>query len=230
MSWADQNAVVSSDVYKKVSTIIKPGVSIREYCLPCGDLDYKEVKVDKLTRGMDGDFRVNGKSFDLSYTYFLSGDKWKNLAIHLGLESIRTPLYLPPKSKLYFLIGLINYWEDLRYSDMEENITLYLKKSLDLGYDRAGVVLNLIKSKNYGEVQAIHDSVEEEMTKESFYLESDKKVNFKSKAEVTEGDAKEDLEQGSLTTTWWKQALKDIKEAIKNWYEGEPKKSEKQEV
>ncbi|MBT3509595.1 MAG: hypothetical protein HN472_08645 [Nitrospina sp.] len=176
LSWADQWEWIPQKEAEMAFKQVKKSKSVRLFCLPCGDYDYEEISVSTVALKKTPDNQherkllfVNDTGVDLAYTYIKMENKWRNLAIHLGLETESTPLYIPPPPLMYFSHGMINYWEQLRYDDDASNLLADLIKSLELGYERAGIVIKMIESKDYGKVFEVYENVLKEIKTEAFF-------------------------------------------------------------
>ncbi|MDM8524507.1 DUF1311 domain-containing protein [Desulfococcaceae bacterium HSG8] len=100
---ADQAAWIEKPDAYKAGEMINPGIVIREFCAPCGDETWKDIKVKQVeVRNTDARFYqifINGEGIDLAYTYIQKADRWINLAMLLGLNVSGVPEFLSEQQK-----------------------------------------------------------------------------------------------------------------------------------
>jgi hypothetical protein len=93
---ADQFAWVSRAEAERAAEMLSPGVTIRHFCAPCGDEDWRPEtvhSVEMVSTGSDDyhEVLVNGEGIDLAYVYLPVEGEYANLAITLGLEASGVP-------------------------------------------------------------------------------------------------------------------------------------------
>lgn len=91
IGYADQAAYIEKIKAFEASKFVEPGSVIRMYCEPCGDETWEDVEVNVTRVNHTGyedfyELQINGEGVDLAYTYVYHKDKWKNLAMLVGLD------------------------------------------------------------------------------------------------------------------------------------------------
>lgn len=96
---ADQAAWNPRDVAERAASRIEAEPTIRKFCAPCGESEWTAVPVRRVeVRNPSGNYfevTVNGEGLDLAYTYVPEGDRWRNLALAMGVEVSGVPEFLP---------------------------------------------------------------------------------------------------------------------------------------
>lgn len=98
---ADQLAWISRADADRASEMITPGMTIRHFCAPCGDEDWRPETVETVEVVSTGssdyyEVKVNGEGIDLAYVYVPVEGEYANLGITLGLEASDVPERLEP--------------------------------------------------------------------------------------------------------------------------------------
>jgi hypothetical protein len=88
---ADQAACNSEKDAAKALKLIKKSKAYRDFCKPCGDVDYvthdiQTSEVEVTTCGAE--VKINGTNVDLAYIYVYDKkkDEWVNVAMKVGIE------------------------------------------------------------------------------------------------------------------------------------------------
>ncbi len=97
-AFGDQAAWIEKAQAEKAGQMIHPGMDIRFFCPPCGDISWTVVPVQntEVRKASDRFYEVtvNGKGIDLAYTYIEQSGQWKNLALLLELAVSDVPEFL----------------------------------------------------------------------------------------------------------------------------------------
>jgi len=102
---ADQFWSVSKENADKALVWIANADSLYDYCAPCENskpklINVKSVSIKKRTTYEGFHVEINNTAEDLAYIYFFTdGGKWKNLAIHIGLNPSGVPINIFNASK-----------------------------------------------------------------------------------------------------------------------------------
>ena len=96
---ADQFSYISRDDADRARDFLRPGMTVLDYCRPCGDTSFTKILVKSVILRHTGyalyyQVIVNGKGIDLAYFYVYHEGRWVNLAWALGLEADGVPFYL----------------------------------------------------------------------------------------------------------------------------------------
>jgi uncharacterized protein YecT (DUF1311 family) len=95
---ADQAAWVEKAAAERAAERIRAQSVIRSYCAPCGDRQWTEKPVRRVeVRNPSGAYyqvAADGEELDLAYVYLPEGDRWRNVAIMLGLDVSDVPEFL----------------------------------------------------------------------------------------------------------------------------------------
>ena len=96
---ADQAAYISKDEAMAAHALLQKSTTIKSFCAPCGDhnsvlIPVKTIDVTYTNYQNYWEVQINGKGIDLAYTYFLSNNKWRNVAIAMGLPVSGVPEFI----------------------------------------------------------------------------------------------------------------------------------------
>jgi hypothetical protein len=96
---ADQAAYIDRADALAAEALLGHAHSIKSFCAPCGDSGAILMQIETLDVAYTNyetywEVRVNGMGIDLAYTYFLVQNRWKNVAIELGLEVSDVPEFI----------------------------------------------------------------------------------------------------------------------------------------
>lgn len=112
---ADQQAWVPEEAARAAAKLMPAGAEIRHFCEPCGDEEWTPESVSSVevrSTGSDDTYEVvvNGGGIDLAYVYVQIDGRWKNAAMHLGLEVSDVSEFLTdtgPDFRLMWFQGMV---------------------------------------------------------------------------------------------------------------------------
>ncbi len=96
---ADQAAYLSKDQAKAALALLQDAVIVKFFCAPCGDAIPLSILIKNL-EVMDTNYenywevQINNEGVDLAYIYFMSDNKWRNVAMALALPVEEVPEFL----------------------------------------------------------------------------------------------------------------------------------------
>jgi hypothetical protein len=96
---ADQAAYIQKSDALAAKTLLSKVTTIKDFCAPCGDKEASTVSVKTIdiARTDSEDYwevQVNGGGIDLAYSYFFTNNKWKNIAMEIGLSVSDVPEFI----------------------------------------------------------------------------------------------------------------------------------------
>jgi hypothetical protein len=101
--YADQFAYIRPEVAKRAEAILRKEAEVFLFCEPCHEMQGQIQKV-QLVETADVNYegnhevRINSKGVDLAYLFVRRGNKWKNVAVMMGLNPVSVSAELPVSS------------------------------------------------------------------------------------------------------------------------------------
>lgn len=96
---ADQAAYLTKvDAERAVHLLMNTG-TVKSYCAPCGDARAESMAVNDIKKAdvhYEGywEVQINGQGVDLAYLYFPENNKWRNVAMALGIPVQDVPEFI----------------------------------------------------------------------------------------------------------------------------------------
>ena len=96
---ADQAAYITKVDADRTLELLKNAGTLKLYCAPCGDAGAESIVVTDM-RNADVNYQgywevqINGSGVDLAYLYFLEKNRWRNVAMALGIPVEDVPEFI----------------------------------------------------------------------------------------------------------------------------------------
>lgn len=98
---ADQFAYIEPETARRAVELMAKEKEIYLFCEPCNESQGQLTKIEKL-EAVDVNYQgfhevqVNGQGIDLAYTFVMRNNRWKNIAVELGLKPSGVSAEIPP--------------------------------------------------------------------------------------------------------------------------------------
>ncbi len=96
---ADQAAYISKVDADRAIQLLHNAGTVKSYCAPCGDARAESIAVNAIRKADvnyagNWEVQINDQGVDLAYLYFLENNKWRNVAMALGIPVQDVPEFI----------------------------------------------------------------------------------------------------------------------------------------